>query len=104
MAYTTAAGYGESPPGAFRALRRSAGPRLAGGIAGGLADYLEADVVLVRVVLVALAFVGGFAVPLYLAAWLLVPGEGSDESVAERLLRRCFGDADGGWKGDGTAC
>ena len=37
---------------------------------------------------VALAFLGGLAVPLYLAGWLLIPDEDSDVSVAEELLAR----------------
>lgn len=56
------------------------------GVAVGLADYLDVDVAVVRVVLVVLALVGGLAVPLYLAAWLFVPDECDDESVAERFL------------------
>ena len=56
------------------------------GVAVGLADYLGVDVAMVRVVLVVLALVGGLGVPLYLAAWLFVPDECDDESVAERLL------------------
>lgn len=85
-----------------RALRRSASQRLACGVAGGLADYLDVDVVLVRVAFVALAIAGGFALPLYLAAWLLVPDEGSDQSIGERLVGRVLGDDDEGWRGDGT--
>ena len=37
---------------------------------------------------VALTFLGGLAVPLYLAGWLLIPDEDSDVSVAEELLAR----------------
>ena len=37
---------------------------------------------------VALAFLGGLAVPLYLAGWLLIPDEDTDLSVAEELLAR----------------
>jgi phage shock protein PspC (stress-responsive transcriptional regulator) len=56
------------------------------GVAVGVADYLGVDVAVVRVVLVVLTLVGGLGVPLYLAAWLFVPDECDDESVAERLL------------------
>jgi phage shock protein PspC (stress-responsive transcriptional regulator) len=56
------------------------------GVAAGIADHLDLDVTLVRIVLVVLAFVGGLAVPLYLAAWLLIPDEGADVSVAEDLI------------------
>ncbi len=87
---------------AIRSLRRSTGDQLVAGVAGGLAEYLDVDVVLVRVAIVAVALLGGLAVPLYLAAWLLVPEEGSDESIAERLLRHGFGGADQERRDDGT--
>ena len=35
-----------------------------------------------------LALLGGLAVPLYLAGWLLIPEEESRPSVAEELLAR----------------
>jgi phage shock protein PspC (stress-responsive transcriptional regulator) len=56
------------------------------GVAAGIAEHLDLDVTLVRIVLVVLAFIGGLAVPLYLAAWLLIPDEGADMSVAEDLI------------------
>jgi len=59
-----------------------------GGVALGLADYFDVDPTIVRIGFVALAFVGGLAVPLYLAGWLLIPDEESDMSVAEELLAR----------------
>jgi phage shock protein PspC (stress-responsive transcriptional regulator) len=58
------------------------------GVAAGLADYFDIDPTLVRIGLVALSFLGGLAVPLYLAGWLLIPEEDSDSSLAEELLDR----------------
>jgi phage shock protein PspC (stress-responsive transcriptional regulator) len=69
-----------------RSLQRSPHARLIAGVASGLADYFDIDVAIVRVVLVALAIMGGIGVPLYLAAWLLIPEEGSEETVADTLL------------------
>lgn len=63
-------------------------PRLLGGVAAGLADYLDVDPTIVRIGFVALAFVGGLAVPLYLAGWLLIPDEPSNRSIAEELFDR----------------
>ncbi len=56
------------------------------GVAAGMADYFDIDPTLVRIGFVALAFLGGLAVPLYLAGWLLIPEAGADTSVAEELL------------------
>ena len=54
----------------------------------GLADYFDVDPTIVRIGFVALAFLGGLAVPLYVAGWLLIPDEDTDLSVAEELLAR----------------
>jgi phage shock protein PspC (stress-responsive transcriptional regulator) len=53
-----------------------------------MADYFGVDPTLVRIGFVALALLGGLAVPLYLAGWLVIPQEGADLSVAEELLIR----------------
>ena len=63
-------------------MRRARDDRLVGGVAAGLARYLGADVTIIRIVLVVLAFVGGAGVPIYLAGWLLIPEEGSNQSIA----------------------
>jgi len=68
-------------PGA-RQLRRSADDRMLAGVAGGVARYLGADVTLVRVIIATLALFTGAGVALYLAAWLLIPEDGEDQSVA----------------------
>ena len=65
-----------------RQLRRSADDKMLGGVAGGIARYLNADVTLVRVIIVALALFTSVGVALYIAAWLLIPEDGEDESIA----------------------
>ncbi|MDF2968142.1 MAG: PspC protein [Nocardioidaceae bacterium] len=81
-----------APPAAptpdVRLLRRRDDGRLLGGVCGGFADYVGADVGLVRLLMVVLTLFGGTGVALYAAAWLLVPVHGSSRSPAERLLRR----------------
>lgn len=69
-----------------RLLRRPSEGRILGGVAAGLAAYFSLDVAHVRIILVALSFLGGAAVPLYLAAWLLIPEEGSDTAIADEVL------------------
>jgi phage shock protein PspC (stress-responsive transcriptional regulator) len=63
---------------------------MVGGVAAGLADYLDVDPTLVRVGFVVLTLMGGIAVPVYLAGWLLIPDEGSDQSMAEEMLGHRF--------------
>jgi len=65
-----------------RQLRRSADDRMLGGVAGGIAQYLNADVTLVRVIIAVLALLNGVGVALYLAAWLLIPEDGEEQSIA----------------------
>ena len=63
-------------------LRRSADDKMLAGVAGGLARYLNTDVTLVRIIVAALVLFTGAGVALYVAAWLLIPADGEDQSVA----------------------
>ena len=67
-------------------LRRSADDKMLAGVAGGIARYLNTDVTLVRVVIAALVLFTGAGAPLYIAAWLLIPEDGDDQSVAAAWL------------------
>ena len=74
-------------PGAGQ-LRRSGDDRMLAGVAGGIARYLNADVTLVRVIIAALALFTGAGAALYIAAWLLIPADGDDESIAAAWIAR----------------
>ena len=63
-------------------MRRSGHDKMLAGVAGGIARYLNADVTLVRVIIAALALFTGAGVALYVAARLLIPGDGEDQPVA----------------------
>jgi phage shock protein PspC (stress-responsive transcriptional regulator) len=76
----------EEGPVEMRLLRRSSDGAMLGGVAAGLAAYFDLDVTLVRIVVVALSFLGGAGVPFYVAAWLLIPEEGSDVGIAADIL------------------
>jgi len=71
-----------------RLLRRRASDRVIGGVAAGIADYLNVDPVLIRAAFVGLVIFGGAGLVLYLGAWLLIPVEGQDESPLEQVLPR----------------
>jgi len=71
---------------AHRPLRRPARGRILGGVAAGIAEHFGFDVTHVRIILVALSFLAGAAVPLYLAAWALIPAEDSDTTIADEVL------------------
>ena len=67
-------------------LRRSYDDRMLGGVAGGLARYFNVDPLIVRIAFVVLTLVGGAGIPLYVAGLLLIPEDGSDQSIAASLI------------------
>jgi phage shock protein C len=73
-------------------LVRSRNDRMIAGVAGGLAATLNVDPLLVRIVLLALAFLNGFGFMLYLALWLLVPNEDSAAVDAREQVRENVGE------------
>jgi phage shock protein PspC (stress-responsive transcriptional regulator) len=71
---------------AARQLRRSTDDAMLGGVASGAARYLNADVTLVRIITAALAIFTGAGVAVYIAAWLLIPADGDDQSIAQSWI------------------
>ena len=67
-------------------IRRSYQDRMLGGVAGGLARYFGVDPMIVRIAFVVLTVFGGAGIPLYLAGLLLIPDEGSDQSIASSII------------------
>ena len=65
-----------------RTLGRPVQDRMLGGVAAGIARYLNVDVTVIRILFAVLAVFGGAAVPVYLAGWLLIPEDGEDQSIA----------------------
>ena len=76
------------PPVPRPPLRRSRNDKVVAGVAGGFAQWLGIDPVIVRVVLVVLAIFGGSGLLLYAIGWLVIPMEGEDDSEVERLMDR----------------
>jgi phage shock protein C len=68
-------------------LCRPVQDRMLAGVATGIARYLGVDVSIVRIVLAVLALAGGTGVPIYLAGWLLIPEEGSEQSIASQFIQ-----------------
>jgi phage shock protein PspC (stress-responsive transcriptional regulator) len=68
------------------ALRRPLHDHMLTGVAAGLAGDVGVDVMVVRVALVVLTVVGGAGIPLYLVGLLLIPEEGSGQSIADAFV------------------
>ena len=74
-----------SPP---HRLRRDMSRRILGGVAAGVARYLDVDVVFVRVAFAVLTVLGGSGALIYLAAWLLVPADDEEHPLAQQWADR----------------
>ena len=59
----------------MKRLYRSRKNRMIGGVCGGIAEYFAIDPVIVRLIAVALFFVGGSAVLAYIIALIVIPYE-----------------------------
>ena len=75
---------GSRPP-----LRRTDG--ILGGVAAGIARYFDVEAWIIRLLFLLLMF-PGIGVLLYVAGWVLIPKEGSDESIGERWLAKFGGE------------
>jgi len=56
-----------------RKLYRSRANSVIGGVASGLAEYFNLDPLIVRILFVVMALVGGGGLVLYIALWIFVP-------------------------------
>ena len=61
--------------------------RMIGGVATGLAQNLNIDVTLVRLAFVALAFLKGLGILIYLVLWIIMPDEEMNEGDPGDSLR-----------------
>src|SRR5215204_3326012 len=82
-------------PGTVRRLTRRTDNKMLAGVASGIAAYLGIEPWIVRIGFVILVPFGGFGAIAYLIAWLLVPVEGSQQSLAGDVFRR----PPSGWRG-----
>jgi phage shock protein PspC (stress-responsive transcriptional regulator) len=69
-------------------LERSGSDRMLAGVAGGLGAYFELHPAVFRVSFVVLTLMGGAGILIYLAAALVMPDEGKEDSFATAALRR----------------
>lgn len=74
-------------PIAAKRLERPASGRILAGVAAGLGRYFDLSPTFFRLGFVVLTLLGGSGVLLYLAALLIIPEEGKDDSIAADALR-----------------
>jgi phage shock protein PspC (stress-responsive transcriptional regulator) len=86
----------ELPTGTRPPLRRRPEGRLLGGVATGIADHLDVDVVIVRIVFVVLTIVtNGLGVIAYVLGWIFIPEADPREAPTAPTPRRAAA-AEGG--------
>jgi phage shock protein PspC (stress-responsive transcriptional regulator) len=72
-------------PEAKRLVKKKS-QRILAGICAGLADYLDIDVTVVRIIFVFLAVFGGSGFLIYLILWLFVPGENQGKNASQEEI------------------
>ncbi len=66
-------------------LYRSRKDRIIGGVCGGIAEYLQTDPTLIRLIWTIITILSfGFGILAYLAFWIIVPEKPMKQSIAER--------------------
>ena len=69
-------------------LERSRSDRMLAGVSGGLARYFDMHPAFYRVGFVVLTLIGGAGIIIYLAAALIIPDEGREDSIAAEILKQ----------------
>jgi phage shock protein C len=57
----------------LKKLYRSKKERIIAGVCGGIAEYAEIDVTLIRLIWALSVLFGGFGILAYLIAWVIIP-------------------------------
>lgn len=64
----------------YKKIVRTKNERMIAGVCGGVAQYAGVDPVIVRLALAALTVLGGTGILVYIAAWIIIPEEGTVQS------------------------
>src|SRR5215213_2440750 len=70
----------------IKRLERSSSDRMLAGVSGGLGRYFDLSPAVFRLGFVILTLLGGAGVLVYLAALLVIPDEGNEQSIAAQVL------------------
>jgi len=62
-----------------RKLYRNNSDKIIAGVCSGLAEYLNIDPVIVRIIALGLFFMHGFGLLTYIIAWVIIPPQNSDK-------------------------
>lgn len=76
-----------SPVAEPRRLSRARDGRWLGGVCAGLGQYFGVNPMIYRIGFVALSLAGGTGILLYVAAWLVMPDDGVEDSIAGEAIK-----------------
>lgn len=81
--------YGESKGSRFKGrLYRDNTDKLLGGVCAGIANYINVDPAIIRLLFAIITFGGwGFGIVLYILAWIILPAKSLNTYVGKRLFR-----------------
>lgn len=68
-------------------LYRNSADRILGGVASGLANYLDIDPAVMRLLMILFVFTGGLGVLIYIILWVALPAKDLENYVGKRLFR-----------------
>ncbi|MGD0375582.1 MAG: PspC domain-containing protein [Streptosporangiaceae bacterium] len=72
-----------------KVLVRSRDDRMLAGVCAGVAGYFGLDVTVVRVIWAIVSVItGGAGILAYLVAWVLIPDDGQQSSIAEDIVSK----------------
>jgi phage shock protein PspC (stress-responsive transcriptional regulator) len=77
----------QTPTAEPRRLTRARDGRWLGGVCAGLGRYFDLNPMIYRIGFAALSLAGGTGILLYVAAWLVMPDDGEEDSIAADAIK-----------------
>jgi phage shock protein C len=74
--------------GGPKRLARSRKGQVVAGVCSGLGEYLKVDPNVVRLAFAVLTIFGGMGILIYMIAWVILPEEDQDTSIAESWVNK----------------
>ena len=68
-------------------LYRDSSDKIIGGVASGIANYLDIDPAVMRILMLLFVFTAGFGILLYIILWIVLPAKDLDNYTGKRLFR-----------------
>lgn len=71
----------------YKKLYRPKAGRILGGVCAGIAEFLDYDPTIIRLVFVIVTLLGGSGVLIYLILWLIIPSEGNPSEISQQNIK-----------------